>query len=109
MAEACLDSNSNPSTPKFSHRTYPPGLNAVGPTGGLGGFGGPDFLGQALRRFTSIDSNSSIGSGPSQSPMGISSISPIGGGSLLAPRGGYGQGQSQGGQNQESAFFNEPI
>lgn len=61
MAEACLDSNSNPSTPKLSHRTFPPGLQNVGGAT-LGGFGGPDFLGQALRRFNSIDSTSSIGS-----------------------------------------------
>mmetsp|Transcript_31296 Transcript_31296/g.29836 ORF Transcript_31296/g.29836 Transcript_31296/m.29836 type:complete len:640 (+) Transcript_31296:145-2064(+) len=103
MAEACLDSNSNPSTPKFSHRTFPPGLPNVGGST-LGGFGGPgpDFLGQALRRFTSIDSTSSIGS------TQTSSISPMAGvnGSLLGPR-VFGTGPNQG-QNQESAFFNEP-
>ena len=61
MAEACLDSNSNPSTPKFSHRTFPPGLT------GLSNSNAPDYLAQALRRMNSTDSVSSVGSNSYQS------------------------------------------
>jgi hypothetical protein len=84
MAEACLDSNSNPSTPKFSHRSF-----HSGSSGGMGPVAGgntPDYLAQALRRMNSTDSVSSIGS--SRDPL---SSLPIGSGlSLSAPR-GYGQ------------------
>jgi hypothetical protein len=87
MAEACLDSNSNPSTPKFSHRSFSSSLS--GSIGMISGGAGTDYLAQALRRMTSSDSVSSIGS----SRDAMSSITPMGSGlslSLSAPR-GYGQ------------------
>ena len=87
MAEACLDSNSNPSTPKFSHRSFSSSLS--GSIGMISGGGGTDYLAQALRRMTSSDSVSSIGS----SRDAMSSITPMGPGlslSLSVPR-GYGQ------------------
>lgn len=89
MAEACLDSNSNPSTPKFSHRTYPPGLNSNGISGGA-----PDYLAQALRRMNSVESVSSVGSNllPLPSPLSIP----------LSPHGMTRQGQAP------SAFFDNP-
>ena len=83
MAEACLDSN--PSTPKFSHRSFSSSLS--GSIGGMNGSSLPDYLGQALRRMNSTDSISSIGS----SREILSSINPsVAGLSLSAPR-GYGQ------------------
>lgn len=83
MAEACLDSN--PSTPKFSHRSFSSSLS--GSMGGMNGSSLPDYLGQALRRMNSADSISSIGS----SREIVSSINPaVAGLSLSAPR-GYGQ------------------
>ena len=85
MAEACLDSN--PSTPKFSHRSFSSSLS--GSIGGMNGSSLPDYLGQALRRMNSTDSISSIGS--SREIISSINVNPtVTGLSLSAPR-GYGQ------------------
>ena len=97
MAEACLDSSSNPSTPKFSHRSLPPtvnnGLNI------MGSVGAPDYLAQALRRMNSTDSASSVGSN-SLSPMNANGLN------LSVPR-AIGMGSSSFIQTQlDNVFIN---
>ena len=75
MAEACLDSNSNPSTPKLSHRTFPPGLN--GGMGVMSNVNAPDYLALALRRMNSTDSNSSVGTSSASANNSLP-LSPLG-------------------------------
>ena len=90
MAEACLDSSSTPSTPKFSHRSLPSTLM-------MGGVGAPDYLAQALRRMNSADSVSSVGSN-CVSPMNSNGLS------LSVPR-AIGMGSTSFVQTQSDNIF----